>query len=520
MEQHRVPSSPILTTAACLLLAFITYSFVAATFSTTARFWRRQTWVGDRKGLFSRLRTSIASITGSRAMLKGGYDRFSKHGQPFALQQFANPSVLLLPPAKISQLLQKSDDEIDLLKTLQETLAMRWTGDMDLAEDPIHIQVVRRQLTHKLPLLTADVHAELVLGFEDQWKTLAEWTTVPAAKSCANVISRAANRVFSGTELCRNQEFLDACRSFGEGVFMAAGVINMIPTWLRWAVSPLITSRNARNMAICKRIGVPVVEKRIEEYKSGAEPRNDALQWVIEESLKRADPKEHDPVRICRRIVRLNMVAIHTTTISITNTLLDLYGSPRAEEFVAGLREEVERVLKAHGNEWTKGAVNDLYRIDSTIKESLRWTPLSLVGLTRLVTSKDGIDLGDDLHVPHGVLVAAPNVAIHSDEKHYSNPAEYDAFRFARNREDQDGNVVKQKSQGIVTTNESFLTFGHGRHACPGRFFASQEMKLVLAHIVMFYDVRLPGGRPKNFDFKGASVPSRRAVLEVKIRAS
>lgn len=73
-------------------------------------------------------------------MVKDGYDRLSKNGQPFALQQFANPSVLLLPPAKISQLLQKSDDEIDLLKTLQETLAMRWTGDMDLSEDPIHIQ--------------------------------------------------------------------------------------------------------------------------------------------------------------------------------------------------------------------------------------------------------------------------------------------------------------------------------------------------------------------------------------------
>jgi cytochrome P450 len=79
-------------------------------------------------------------------------------------------------------------------------------------------------------------------------------------------------------------------------------------------------------------------------------------------------------------------VAIHTTTISITNTLLDLYSSPRAEEFVAGLREEVERVLAAHGGEWTKGVVNDLYRIDSTIKESLRWSSLSLVGLTRLVS--------------------------------------------------------------------------------------------------------------------------------------
>jgi hypothetical protein len=38
--------------------------------------------------------------------------------------------------------------------------------------------------------------------------------------------------------------------------------------------------------------------------------QSDALQWVIEESLTRQDPIEHDPVRICRRIVRLNMYVL------------------------------------------------------------------------------------------------------------------------------------------------------------------------------------------------------------------
>jgi hypothetical protein len=43
-------------------------------------------------------------------------------------------------------------------------------------------------------------------------------------------------------------------------------------------------------------------------------------------------------------------------------------------------------------------------------------------------------------------------------------------------------------------------------------------MKLMLAHIVLTYDVRLEGKRPKNFDFKGASVPSPRAKLQVRLR--
>lgn len=32
---------------------------------------------------------------------------------------------------------------------------------------------------------------------------------------------------------------------------------------------------------------------------------------------------------------------------------------------------------------------------------------------------------------------------------------------------------------------------GHGRHACPGRFFASAELKVVLVHILREYDIKL-----------------------------
>ena len=69
-----------------------------------------------------------------------------------------------------------------------------------------------------------------------------------------------------------------------------------------------------------------------------------------------------------------------------------------------------------------------------------------------------------------------------------------------------------------MTTSESFLPFGHGRHSCPGRFFASQEMKLMLAHIVMNYDVKIDGPRPKNIEIKGAAFPDAKAKLLVRLR--
>lgn len=34
------------------------------------------------------------------------------------------------------------------------------------------------------------------------------------------------------------------------------------------------------------------------------------------------------------------------------------------------------------------------------------------------------------------------------------------------------------------------MTFGHGRYACPGRFFASNESKIILATLLLKYDIR------------------------------
>jgi hypothetical protein len=37
----------------------------------------------------------------------------------------------------------------------------------------------------------------------------------------------------------------------------------------------------------------------------------------------------------------------------------------------------------------------------------------------------------------------------------------------------------------------------YGRSACPGRFFASMEMKLLLCYVLSVYDIRYPAGQPK-----------------------
>lgn len=212
--------------------------------------------------------------------------------------------------------------------------------------------------------------------------------------------------------------------------------------------------------------------------------------------MKLDDPREIDPILIVQRLLMLNFVAIETMAMSITHTLVDLYSAPECLSFVAGLREEYDRVWQEDSQrhpqpqtgQWTKAGLDRLVRVDSTIRESMRVSDLSYIAVPRMVARSTGLDFrqaGRLLHIPQGVRVCVPAHAIHRDLDCYSNPMTFNAFRFSEN----DEAAVDEKVPSIATTTDTFLVFGHGRHACPGRFFAAQLMKMILAYLVKHYEV-------------------------------
>jgi len=65
------------------------------------------------------------------------------------------------------------------------------------------------------------------------------------------------------------------------------------------------------------------------------------------------------------------------------------------------------------------------------------------------------------------------------------------------------------------------LNFGHGIHACPGRFFASNEIKTVLVHLLLNYDIKMMDGeksRPENLYRQLSVSPDGRKKLYFKKR--
>lgn len=127
---------------------------------------------------------------------------------------------------------------------------------------------------------------------------------------------------------------------------------------------------------------------------------------------------------------------------------------------------------------------------------------------TTQVSAATGIKTSTGLHIPYGTNLAVPMHSIHMDEDFYANASHFDAFRFS----------LHDNAKPLVTLDDTFLTFGYGRHGCPGRFFGAHLMKTMMAYVVQKYDVEDMKERPKIVELMEFRFPSERTVVRVRRR--
>lgn len=128
----------------------------------------------------------------------------------------------------------------------------------------------------------------------------------------------------------------------------------------------------------------------------------------------------------------------------------------------------------------------------------------------------DTVQLSDGTILPKGSFVGMAAGSIGFDPRIFENPDEFDGFRFEKLRQ-QEG--AENKFQ-LVTTGKDSLAFGHGTHSCPGRFFASNEIKTMLIELLRNYDFQLLPGteRPKNLKSDMSLVVDPTAQIQIKER--
>ncbi|KAF8959646.1 cytochrome P450 [Flammula alnicola] len=441
---------------------------------------------------------ALTFIIDARKLVDTGMKKWPK--RMFKVPQMSEWMVIASQPKAIEELRKAPENVLSSMIAIDETLQVEYTLGENISKNPYHIPIIRAQLTRALPKLVPEVHEEIEDAFKEFIPATDDWTSVKMLDTAMKIVGRASNRIFVGTPLCRDPDYIKLNVQFTIDVVQAGAILRAVPRLLRPLVNSLISNVPKRIRHGLKHLGPVIQARRQEREEKGdqADKPVDLLTWLMDE----AKGEEATDWYLTSRILTVNFAAIHTSSMTFTHAFYYLAAYP---EYLQALREEVEEVVKDEG--WTKAGLDKMHKIDSFIKESQRLHPLGNIMMQR-VAVKD-FTFSDGTIVPRGTTVGVAVQRAHMTESVYEDPMKFDGFRFVKMKE-REG---MEKKFDMVSTSCESLAFGHGRHACPGRYFATCELKLMLAHTVVTYDVKLEteGVRPADMWVATACVPNPKA---------
>ncbi|KAK1217054.1 hypothetical protein PQX77_020297 [Marasmius sp. AFHP31] len=385
-----------------------------------------------------------------------------------------------------------SEDELSVFKALDNLFKVPYTISSRLNDHPqYHINTILTSLTRNVNMKFDEIRDEVQHGFETflpandhgEW---VKYTDIPS--SLQKIVVGVANRVFVGLPLCRNEDWCDLNIKFTISVVANGMIIGMFPEFLHPIVGRIFSSRNSTFRRAREHI-MPLIEQRlamVQKYGTGVDYEgkpNDLITWLIDECARSGtDWQKGEGLveELILRIVATNFGAVHTTSMTLSSAIYFLAANPHLAE---PLRAEINECLKQEGG-WTKASLRKMTLVDSFLKESGRKSMVGAIGLLRIVDKEFVLPNGTTL--PVGARVGLAAYESHHNKATYSSPEEFNGSRFV-----EMGNNVKNL---MTTPSEDWMVFGAGRHACPGRFFAVNTLKLLLGHLLLNYDVKLPDG--------------------------
>ncbi|KAF9950168.1 hypothetical protein BGZ72_008134 [Mortierella alpina] len=391
-------------------------------------------------------------------------------------------------------------DEITGLGSFTSKLAKGGNGFKD---GVIH-EIIRDIVTPNLALFTPRIVdrmqaiADRDLGHCESRKLLENPTVV-----FQEMIASAMAMVFMGHEFANNRRVLDTfidCTGDLGKVFASnywQAYFNRIKYGM---ANPL-----QKHVRVLVEAATPVIQERrrqeAEALEKGVEyrPPLDILQRLLDNFDKYGIADLED---VCGHMLFIVLLSVHTTTDTCTNMSYYLAAFPECIDALYQEQLEVldqickEREEQRQGKLMTgemislkdfagteldpkndrdlsANAVKRMVKMDSFVRESMRFRA-ERTGIPH--RAKKDVVLSNGMTIHKGSMVAINMHSTHQNpDMQGKNPADFRAWRF----------VGKGKAATKVATD--FLPFGMGKHGCPGRFLAIQEIKTVGALMVSRY---------------------------------
>ncbi|KAI0881093.1 ent-kaurene oxidase [Annulohypoxylon maeteangense] len=440
----------------------------------------------------------------------------------------------IIPASLVGELKGLPEDTLSARTAVKEAMLSEYTKLCAGQHADTLSLLLKCKMTGQLARMTPQLKEELEYIIATEFPECEEWTPFKIQPFMIRTVSRLSGRIFVGPALNRMEEWMDVSINFAVTAFIAVIKLQFFPPWMRPAAQYLVSELRTieKDLEKAQAMLTPIIEERIRDSEiPGYEKPDDFVQWLLD-----ALPEDQKRDFYIQGKVQLLLSAasIHTTSNLTTDCIYDLAVHQDMQEI---LREEAREVLEDDEAWGRKDSMPRLKKLDSFIKESQRLSG-NVTSFIRKVMKP--IDLSDGTHLPAGTSLLAPMAGVAIDARYYSNPDVFDGLRFWKLRQQPQSQPQSTSSSPttpsptddpptnpngrwqFTSISDAAMNFGLGKHACPGRFFASCEIKMVLAYLLLNYDIKLRDGegRPAPNMFMMTKSPSMTAEIMFRRRSA
>ncbi|MCJ1267977.1 hypothetical protein MMC22_007863 [Lobaria immixta] len=416
-------------------------------------------------------------------LCNGSADVISNYSDetPYAIRTQANYYVMVASKKHMKELAEAP--ELSLRAAFGDIFGFKYTlNSMDVnsttkADRGIAARVLQSIAVQHLPAMQEGLQRKLSETLSNSLrhgKQADGWISLPLSSTIRNLIFEMNCLSFFGERFASDPEFLYAAWRYPVDTIIAGEVLQFVPTWVAPYVHGIITQRN-RAMKILSGRLMSWVTDRKEKGSDKTNLEHTMVQWMIDS----AKGDYWTPENLVRTINGVWFASSHQVWMTVE--MLPL--------------------------------------LDSFMKEVSRMNAFDSVAVRRKALQSFTFSDGGP-HIPIGNVACVPQMPILLDAKNYSCPMDFNGFRFAsKGAATSTTRVPGERTSTFTDVTEIYPIWGYGSWACPGRFYASFIMKLVLIHIIMNYDFRLEDPHaPRTWSWRTFRVPYERARMMFRAR--
>ncbi|KAF2462876.1 cytochrome P450 [Lindgomyces ingoldianus] len=457
--------------------------------------------VGKRPGLLGLWRARAHFYNNGKALTKEGYDRYKSSVYWI---QTGDMERLVISNRYIDELRKYPSSYLDSKMAVVER-NLGWYNGVDIIlKSTAHVDVCHTQLVQNLDILPRVFESELEACFRD--RDIIHFYN--ATGLILDMVNRVTAKILVGEPLCYDAKWLQTSLETTVNTGLLCRYLQRYPAFLRPFMNYFAPARMNldRNHSVAQNL----LSKRIKGRNRG-DKNKDILQWLMDTY----EEKGPEISFLTNQIQFVATAAVRSTAASLLNTMYDLLSFPQYQTL---LRQEIREAIAEHGG-WSLAAVENMKRLDSFIKESQRMNHHILLSFNRKVQRTIKLHDGTTLHP--GTFISTPAYWGAMDPAIFPNADEFQPWRWFELRsqaERENKNTVPYLASSISLEN---LFWGYGRNACPGRFMAAAEIKLLVAWMLHHFDITFPEGqdsRPESLFVDERVVPDPNQDIGFQLR--